>query len=1519
MRWITSVSLLYLLLATGASARIWHVPGEIPTIEAGLAAAAQGDMVLVAPGTYAEHDLVMKDGVALSGSYDPENPTVIDASGAGRGILCSGLGDGTLIVNLVIVNGRYATGGGGAIYFDGANPRIENCTFRANTALRGGAVALIEASPSFLGCRFEKNTALHVGGGTMVGEGSAPFFDDCDFDGNASLYFGGGLHCRNGAAPRIEHCRFVGNEAEHYGGALSVVDGSTPELLSCDLSGNLDRGEGAGGLWIAGASECRLDECTLEANGASAIKLRDASLVAEFCDFLAHDVAISVAADAIDCVVSRCGFFLNDRYAIETHADFPLQATYNFWGHASGPADAANQAGQGDAVSDLIDYTPWLRDRTAPGDMVTLTGHVDDDETGDPLAGATIAVYPTGKAEPATSDAQGDWYLRLEPGTGYHLEISKFAYETALEYGLDLAPGETRTFDNALRPADVVYDDYRIVDFVANPDPQDTVRVSECGIAHAWFVAEGLKNGLWVPVSNAGVMGRDGTNDFFAGRANTIDYKFLDKIAHIEIPGVFGLKINANRIGAGQAGDCETIVIDRVNGRLLSDAHRDSFLVEVEPYEYSSEWGYRLWAHFGAGLTAGWVTGTAAYGGGSGSTIMIDFAGEGSDPEWDLFRIRRQKDMYTIREVGIAPPKLIEVGGDKLIGGTLQGGVTLPYAYEFEFDMDKLEGLEALTAFYLITEPVMLLGPQPQVVTNALGWIVQVLVANSESNGLGIRRYADEIGLDVWTGADVWGGASFGVGSEKFFEIGLKASLGGEAHLGGALRYEHADSTIATKLYVNGKADVNVGPRLTFGDNDPKKNYACPFNFDLNLLSGEIGGGLAFKTKFEGLNRWQGLELETSVYGDALPFNFYDLPRMNQEFTYGLSIDQENLWQLIQNVATLPGTVADIGNDNTSTEVGNTTFIDDISNFLVAVYNEQVSNAEARVGYDWRVEDIDKFELALDLEIPLPVFPPVLLKFGGGLDAFAKDKHDLGEGYLYKGVPFLLTETASPPTNTVTFFDVVGELWDNVTRGDILAELWDVILQQIIDTFFWWLPNSREAFVLSPTGSTLDISSEAVPAEVDSTYCRYWEWSDGRLHKNATPEKAALFKAYVDKLREVRQEIAGMQYGIGGFHSLRPLGLDLLEPAELTLRYRDEEVSELDEGTLAVYYEDDDGKWSLMPSTVVPDSNLVRTTIDAFRTYTVAPRMPQGDYALAADPERLPADGASEAVITSGPIFNNDGTPVPDGTPFTLLAKDGEIIAADTEPDLEGVQIEVEGQALSFGFRAGEIPGPVEISAESVNGYAKCTLDLEHDDVGQPQPPVITMLRARWRGFEVDWAKSPDPDVAGYLVWYDSDQPGAPYDGRASVWGANSPIFVGMADSLVVDELEPGATYYVAVTAVDLVGNQSAYSEEFAVIVGIEDGDAPPMLALDQNRPNPFNPRTRIDFSLPRPGPVDLKIYDVRGQCVRTLRAGVMPAGRHQAFWRGEDDRGERVGSGVYLYVLRTEAGTRTRKMLVVK
>jgi len=93
----------------------------------------------------------------------------------------------------------------------------------------------------------------------------------------------------------------------------------------------------------------------------------------------------------------------------------------------------------------------------------------------------------------------------------------------------------------------------------------------------------------------------------------------------------------------------------------------------------------------------------------------------------------------------------------------------------------------------------------------------------------------------------------------------------------------------------------------------------------------------------------------------------------------------------------------------------------------------------------------------------------------------------------------------------------------------------------------------------------------------------------------------------------------------------------------------------------------------------------------------------------------------------------------------------------------------------------------------------------------------------------------------------------------------------------------------------------------------------PTAFGLSQNYPNPFNPTTSIEFALPEAANVSLEIYNLLGQKVRTLVNGYVSAGYVTTRWDGLDQHGQEVGSGTYIYRLKTTDRTFTKKLVLMK
>jgi hypothetical protein len=93
----------------------------------------------------------------------------------------------------------------------------------------------------------------------------------------------------------------------------------------------------------------------------------------------------------------------------------------------------------------------------------------------------------------------------------------------------------------------------------------------------------------------------------------------------------------------------------------------------------------------------------------------------------------------------------------------------------------------------------------------------------------------------------------------------------------------------------------------------------------------------------------------------------------------------------------------------------------------------------------------------------------------------------------------------------------------------------------------------------------------------------------------------------------------------------------------------------------------------------------------------------------------------------------------------------------------------------------------------------------------------------------------------------------------------------------------------------------------------------PQIYSLAQNYPNPFNLKTIIAYTIPQAGDVKLEVFDILGRHVKTGVNSYLEAGEHQYIWDGTNDAGATVGTGFYIYNLRSGEFKQTKKMLLLK
>jgi hypothetical protein len=239
------------------------VPADFPSIQAAIDYAADGDTVLVGPGTYVENIDFLGKLITVR-STDGRGVTTIDGGGGGSVVsFRTGETGESVLEGFTITNGD-AFGGGG-IYVYGASPAIVDCAVDGNTAeLGGGMYVAWESFPAITDCSISNNAASDKGGGMYITR-AHPVVTDTLIANNAAVR-GGGACIHTNAVPYFVRSTITGNEALMDGGGLHTCWLGVAYLLDSDVRGNV--AQNGGGVAVGQQGIVRAENTVVAANGA---------------------------------------------------------------------------------------------------------------------------------------------------------------------------------------------------------------------------------------------------------------------------------------------------------------------------------------------------------------------------------------------------------------------------------------------------------------------------------------------------------------------------------------------------------------------------------------------------------------------------------------------------------------------------------------------------------------------------------------------------------------------------------------------------------------------------------------------------------------------------------------------------------------------------------------------------------------------------------------------------------------------------------------------------------------------------------------------------------------------------------------------------------------------------------------------------------------------------------------------------------------------------------------------------
>lgn len=198
------------------------------------------------------------------------------------------------------------------------------------------------------------------------------------------------------------------------------------------------------------------------------------------------------------------------------------------------------------------------------------------------------------------------------------------------------------------------------------------------------------------------------------------------------------------------------------------------------------------------------------------------------------------------------------------------------------------------------------------------------------------------------------------------------------------------------------------------------------------------------------------------------------------------------------------------------------------------------------------------------------------------------------------------------------------------------------------------------------------------------------------------------------------------------------------------------------------------------------------------------------------------------------------------------------------------------------------------------------------DNLAPPAPVVVA--EAVPMAVELRWEMNPHPDVIHYSIFRSE---------TAGFTPSQENLIAITQDCYYRDNDVSGVQAFYYRVAVE----DDAFNRSISDQVGITTTDValnnldikPASYKLGENFPNPFNPSTEIAFQIPQDGMVNIKIYNVLGEQVKTLTSKFYRAGFYTLSWNGKDEVGNEVFSGIYFYHMESGNFRDSGKMILAR
>jgi len=296
---------------------------------------------------------------------------------------------------------------------------------------------------------------------------------------------------------------------------------------------------------------------------------------------------------------------------------------------------------------------------------------------------------------------------------------------------------------------------------------------------------------------------------------------------------------------------------------------------------------------------------------------------------------------------------------------------------------------------------------------------------------------------------------------------------------------------------------------------------------------------------------------------------------------------------------------------------------------------------------------------------------------------------------------------------------------------------------------------------------------------------------------------------------------------------------------------------------------------------------------------------------ISADPNTVYVDNVYFSTCTGAPTEPHVAAPTPTEPPdsvISLFSNAYTDVTVDTwsagwdDADVEDIQIEGNDTKLYTNL----VFAGIEFTSQTIDATE---MNYFHMDIWTPDPtasPAVCKIKLVDFGADGVWGGGDDVEseltfdesTLSTGTWVSLNIPMSDFidTGLTTTGHLAQLIISGDLSTVYIDNV-----YFSSIsTSVDETNEYSGFN-------------------LKNNYPNPFKPQTTISFSLIRPSNVSIKIYNLKGQLVKTLADGEFTSANHSIVWNGTDNSGRKVSEGVYFYKMQAPRFSSTKKMILMK